>query len=266
MSPDAPQVSEVNRKLLQAPVELKALRRVSGGTQSEYRLTVSRAAQNIDVSIVRRRRKTMGLYVESNRGPELRVPLNCPWHEIEDFLTAKFDWMLRAQRDVAARQLHPPNDYQQGGSITYLGQRVRLELARSRHNVADFQPGKLLISCQKPDNQELIEKRVHEWYRRQGESLFAESINRLNKAFLDKTEPSGLVIRKMKSRWGSCSSKGEICLNLLLVKEKPPQIDFVIAHELCHLRHFAHNAGFYSLLDRVMPDWRERETALTIGG
>ena len=66
----------------------------------------------------------------------------------------------------------------------------------------------------------------------------------------------------MKARWGSCSSAGEICLNLLLMKAGLQQIDFVIAHELCHLTHFAHNASFYALLDEVMPDWKEREVLL----
>jgi predicted metal-dependent hydrolase len=66
----------------------------------------------------------------------------------------------------------------------------------------------------------------------------------------------------MKSRWGSCSSEGEVCFNLLLMQAGLPQIDFVIAHELCHIRHFAHNASFYALLEEVMPDWKEREILL----
>lgn len=72
----------------------------------------------------------------------------------------------------------------------------------------------------------------------------------------------GFHIRKMKARWGSCSSRGELCFNSLLMQKDEALIDLVIVHELCHLRHFNHNRAFYELLGEVLPDWQAREKLL----
>lgn len=66
----------------------------------------------------------------------------------------------------------------------------------------------------------------------------------------------------MRSQWGSCSQEGDLSLNTHLVKAPPPQLDYVLLHELCHLRHHDHGKGFQRLMDRHMPDWRERRREL----
>jgi len=66
----------------------------------------------------------------------------------------------------------------------------------------------------------------------------------------------------MKRRWGSCTKDGTILLNLLLIQASPRCIEYVITHELCHLIHHGHDASFYRLLGRALPDWRERKTRL----
>jgi len=73
-------------------------------------------------------------------------------------------------------------------------------------------------------------------------------------------------LRHMKTRWGSCHRhRRHICFNLELAKHSLSQLEYVVAHELAHLRVVAHNQHFYALLDTVMPDWRERKKALSHG-
>jgi predicted metal-dependent hydrolase len=71
-----------------------------------------------------------------------------------------------------------------------------------------------------------------------------------------------VVVRQMRSRWGSCTARGKITLNLKLVMVPRQLIDYVIVHELCHLAEHNHSKGFYTLLSRVMPDWEERREKL----
>ena len=69
-------------------------------------------------------------------------------------------------------------------------------------------------------------------------------------------------ILKMKKRWGSCSPKGKILLNPELIKAPTVCIDYVIMHELCHLKHSLHDKRFFNLLATVLPDWQKRKSAL----
>jgi predicted metal-dependent hydrolase len=66
----------------------------------------------------------------------------------------------------------------------------------------------------------------------------------------------------MKARWGSCGAVGHIILNLRLIHMPIELIDYVVIHELCHLKEHNHSPRYYALLDRALPDWRERRAAL----
>lgn len=248
------------------PVAVRCLARLGGGRQSEYDYELVRGDAVLSLRVARRRRKTMAVYVEKGHATELRVPLNCPWYEVHGFLADRFDWILAAEREMAARPAVIIDECRPGGMISYLGQRYPLELVTSRTAVAELQGDRLMISCTDPLRETLVERKLHAWYRRRAESLYQRLIDELSLRFSDRRSPGSLVIRKMRSRWGSCSYQGEICLNLLLIREALPQIEFVIAHELCHLRHFGHNSAFYQLMDEVMPDWRAREARLGHAG
>jgi predicted metal-dependent hydrolase len=71
-----------------------------------------------------------------------------------------------------------------------------------------------------------------------------------------------MKIRSMKSRWGSCTGKGKITLNLKLIYMPVDLIDYVVLHELCHLKELNHSPAFYALLSRVMPNWKAQRKRL----
>ena len=70
--------------------------------------------------------------------------------------------------------------------------------------------------------------------------------------------PTGLKITSSRTRFGSCSGKNSICFSWRLMQYPPEAIDYVVVHELAHIRHHDHSPAFYALIERYMPDWRER--------
>ncbi|MDC0068184.1 M48 family metallopeptidase [Gammaproteobacteria bacterium] len=242
--------------------EIRCVDHQTGGRTSEYLYELKRSHITIHVRVIRRRRKSIALYLEKGTLPELRVPTNCAWNDIHSFLGSKFDWIIATQSELASRTTAPRNIYTHGGEVSYLGRRVPLVLAKSRFNVVEADDTSIYVSCANPSSPQAVEKQIIHWYRRQAEALFPERTQVIGGLFPVRCDPTRVTVRKMKARYGSCSSTGEICFNLLLMKAGVGQIDFVVAHELCHLRYFSHNAGFYALLGEIMPDWKEQEAIL----
>jgi predicted metal-dependent hydrolase len=123
--------------------------------------------------------------------------------------------------------------------------------------------GYLTVFVKQAENKTRVAALIEQWYRTQAERVFAERLE----ACLARVESLGigrpeLRIRAMKTRWGSCTAKGCILLNPKLIQMPKDLIDYVVLHELCHLKELNHSSAFYALLGRVLPDWLERRQKL----
>ncbi|MBL0699791.1 MAG: M48 family metallopeptidase [Desulfosarcina sp.] len=99
---------------------------------------------------------------------------------------------------------------------------------------------------------------MNNWCLRKTNIQFNESLTRCWQKFkaFDLTRPS-ISIKRMKKRWGSLSNKGTVTLNTDLIKAPKECIDYVVTHELCHLKYHDHSPEFYKLLDSVIPRWKK---------
>lgn len=104
---------------------------------------------------------------------------------------------------------------------------------------------------------------LHRWSlvraREVFEEVLAKSLCRQGLA-----SPLRIIVRAMKSRWGSLSQAGTMTLNSQLIRAPRACIEYVITHELCHLTHRDHDASFYRLLGQIMPDWEKRKQRLEV--
>ena len=211
--------------------------------------------------IKRSRRKTIGLYVYKNQKVEVRVPYFCSYMQADSFVQERLQWISNKLEEFEnTRYTRYEND---DGRCFFLGQSLELDVFYAGRYHATLNDGVLSLGLKQPQDLAVRQQGVSRWYKDQGAVIFSERLEACWIAFADKVlrKPT-LKLRKMKSRWGSCSRDGVITLNSELIRAPYPLLDYVITHELCHLLEFNHSSRFYQLMDDAMPDWRERKEQL----
>jgi hypothetical protein len=201
--------------------------------------------------------------------PDLSVRMIAPpkvsLERCADFLRRKRPW-IATQRAFFAK-FHPltkPRQYVGGETHLYLGRRLRLKLLQKGPRGVRATRTHLEVVLNGASQPRLVEAAVWAWYRQQAEGVFQARLQGcLAKMGIGAGEgPKSLVIRRYKARWGGLSPKGVLSLNLDLIRAPMECLDYVIIHELCHLREPKHGPRFWALLDRVLPDWRRRKDKL----
>lgn len=222
-----------------------------GDTAIEYTLTYAA-------------RKTLAIHVHPDRSVTVKAPAGSDFAAVEGFLRKRAPWILRKQAEFAALPpKQPPRRYVSGENFWYLGRQYRLKVIEGEREWVKLARGYLEVTTPNKANTAYVQAQVELWLRRQAQRHFHERVVALLPRFkpLALPEPE-LAVRAMKSRWGSCTGKGKITLNLHLMRAPRPCIDYVVVHELCHLVEHNHGKGFYALMDRVMPEWRKRREEL----
>lgn len=209
-------------------------------------------------------RTTLAIHVH----PDLRVTVQAPPDTALEVIAEKVrqrgDWIMRQQRTLEQYLPHlPPHRYISGETLRYLGRQYRLKVLEAEEERVKLVAGWLRVYTPDSARAEQVEALVQGWYRQQAQRVFPERLAALQPRFAQLAlPPVHLKIRRMKTRWGSCSTSGTVTLNLKLMQVPKRCIDYVIVHELCHLLEHNHSPAFYHLLDRTMPDWRERREEL----
>lgn len=212
--------------------------------------------RKIDCEIKRSRRKTVALYVFPDARVEIRVPLLYNVNDIEPFLIKHSRWLFN-RLDSKCDNVIAAKRFVDGELHYFLGKQYPIKVSAASRNSVVFKDDVICISCRDTSNASKISDILDCWYLEQAKRVFQEiSIPLIKQMEKYNVAPTSFTIRKMKTRWGSCSRKGSISLNLHLIKLPEQCIKEVILHELCHLVHFNHSKEFYALMTAEMPDWR----------
>lgn len=210
-------------------------------------------------------RRTLAISVH----PDLRVTVIAPEGAAPEAIAARVQkrakWILRQQREFELYLPHtPPRQYLSGETHLYLGRQIRLKVLRdAAADQVKLERGYLMVHTGDPNDIARVKALVDGWYLRQALRVLAERLREILPRFESYELPAfDLRIRDLQARWGSCTEAGTITLNVKLMQAAKSSIDYVIVHELCHLLEHNHSKRFYHLLDRVMPDWRERRHKL----
>ena len=226
---------------------------------SEKRITVA----GIEATLIRKSVKNLRVTIVPPDG-EVRVsaPKLMPETLIRAFLTEKADWIRTHREKVRKSHANEPKQYASGETVKLFGQVYPIcVLENQKKNGVALEPDRIVLSLRGDAPKEKREAILNDWLR---ERLKTE-IGHFLPLWSEMTGlvPSEWAVRDMTSRWGSCNTKTKrINLNLQLVHYPLICLEYVILHELCHIRVHGHGADFKALLDRWMPDWKTRKKLL----
>jgi len=189
-----------------------------------------------DYQLIRSARRTVAIHIRQDGKVLVRAPLRMPATFIDEFVQSRQGWIARHLAEIAQR---------------------KLQLLRTPEtDPVWWHMGQPLPRTERSDAQWLA------WQRAQAEAYLPARLLALAAALGPAWQPRQIRLRRMRSRWGSCSHQRDITLNTLLMHMPPACIDYVLHHELCHLHEFNHSPTFYALQGRVCPDWAKQKKAL----
>lgn len=202
-------------------------------------------------------RRTLGITVEPDGSVLVTAPLDAELGQVEATIKRRRSWIRRRRGDVAALPPAPAErEWISGETHRYLGRQYRLRVANGAAAVR-LAGAFFRVTVPDPPDPAQVRKLMERWYLDHARATFerrmADLIRRTPLLELDDAPP--LIVRKLTRRWGSCSPEGRILMNVNAVKLPVGCIDYLLVHELCHLRVPHHGREFWRLLDRCMPDW-----------
>ncbi len=202
----------------------------------------------MDYRLFRSRRRTVSLCISEGQ-LVVRAPLRLPAPEIERFIALKQKWIQKHLQHSKAKA--PAHAYNAGELFWYLGKQYPLLITDHFRSSVEFDGASFHLSRHKAMHGKSV---FEKWYRQQAEKLLAERTRYY--AGLMELSYKRITIKDANSRWGSCSSLGNINYSLRLVMAPLEVIDYVVVHELSHLKHQNHSSRFWELVGRFCPAYR----------
>ena len=204
------------------------------------------------------------IHVEPDRRVMVDAPPRTPMAEIKQAVLKRARWIRNQLSKLDAAHRHArERQYVSGETHWYLGKRYLLKVRDSKSEVGIVKLRGGRFDVYVPDeNTSSVKEALNDWYRTKALTVFERRLAALCPDLSWVKAVPEWALRPMKKQWGSCSPKGRLSLNPMLVKAPRPCIDYVIIHELCHLKHHNHSDAYYALLTRQLPDWQERKQRL----
>lgn len=213
----------------------------------------------VDYTLIRsKRRKTYDLTV--NRGEIIiRAPFDKSLSDIENILLDKVKWISSKQKDFNKGRLEILKPiYQNNSTLPYLGVNYELQVIYSNninHNTFEYKDNKFIAQIKENglEQTDTVRQLYLHWLNEMAVKKFQDKVDKNSKTV--GVNPTRLVIKNLKNRWGSVSKDNSINLNVNLVKAPEDIIEYIIIHELCHFKIKGHSYQFWDYLKQYVPDY-----------
>lgn len=209
-------------------------------------------------------RKRLSITVHPDLSVTAKAPLDTDSAALKKRLRKRTPWIARQL--AYFEQYHPQQperQYISGETHYYLGRQYRLRIKAGGKSRVRLIGRYFEVEAPKPDDRKYIRKLMLRWYSDHAKQLINKRLKEWLPVFerLQINEPE-VQFHRMRKRWGSLTPGSAILFNTELVKAPVQCVDYVIVHELCHLVYPQHDSRYYRLLERIMPDWKQRKERL----
>lgn len=206
-----------------------------------------------------RSRRRIAIHVEPDGKVLVDSPADATLPDIRKALTQRLGWVHRQLEHIESRRRWViPREYVSGETVLYLGRRYRLKVIQAEAEAGAWARlrGSYLEVHVQDRSAQVVREQLDQWFRDRAKHVLSERLANLAKQLRWVRSVPPMTIRSMMRQWGSCSPKGRIALNVALISAPSECMDYVLLHELCHLKVRSHARPFYRLLETHMPDWR----------
>lgn len=217
----------------------------------------------VPLVLKRARRRTLAVHVFADR-VEVRAPLKLATHEIDRFVQQKSVWIGRKWHEIQHRQagVFRPVDQQ---SLSVMGQAYTLRWQIGAVPRVWVEGDYLVIAAPVLD-ESLARHLFSQWLRAEAKHCLVPMAEMLAERLSVRERLSGFQFRYTRSLWGRCSARGEILFNPAILMAPESVIEYLLVHEVCHLRHLNHSSAFWALVASVCPHWAESRRWLRQNG
>ncbi len=214
----------------------------------------------------KKRSKSIAILVTHERGVVVQAPHRTSDRYIRELILERKNWILQKLQSFQARaKLEPEHTWENGETLLYLGEPYRLELGpvpakKGQCELFDDTLFVRLTARSALSQTAQCKKLVETWYRQQAKMVLTER----SQYFAERmqVEPRAIIVKQQKTRWGSCDRQNIIRYNWQIIKAPPALLDYLVVHELAHIRLKNHSKAFWSLVASEIPDYLLRRKAL----
>ncbi len=207
----------------------------------------------------RRQRRTVGLKITAS-GLVVHAPKRISQPQLESLIVLKAEWIRKKLTSLNESKI-PELEWQHGEQLLLLGNTINMAVKPDvRSRAVEFSLGTLHLSMPNHIVASAVARKVQQWYKKQALTDFARRLE-IFSAKLGVAMPA-LILSNARTRWGSCNSKKEIRLNWRLLQAPPHIINYVVCHELAHLKEMNHSANFWAVVASIYPDYKTAEKEL----
>ena len=211
----------------------------------------------------KKRRKTISLHIKEDGKIVIYTPYCTPKWEIEKFIEEKESWIIGKMSEREKRTKEVEKTFLPGEKFLYLGEWYPLEIQESSNRGAPLTLafGKFILSHDRIG--EARDLFCH-WYKKEAKEKITERVDHYGNRF--QLLPEGIKITSARSRWGSCSRDNRLSFSWRIIMASLTIIDYVLIHELVHIREKNHSQKFWNYLESVLPDYRKHRSWLRENG